>query len=203
MSRTGTREDREKMLCKHLPYEIEMLRFAHKMLQEPHHDKMIANSLIECFCIHARNLIDFFYEDKPDNAKDAVARHFTDRSSYCPFAGKSPKEPGALGRLYAKVNKQITHITYDRTDIDTEKIGPEDRRDLRDLIENEINNFRDHIRTPYTKYAYLYNGDFASNKWPLSPNAPTSSQSVMSGTSYGPPAPPSGNYRYIIGRNQS
>jgi hypothetical protein len=150
MSKTGTLADREEILREHLPYEIEMLRFAHGKLQEPAHDRTMVNCLIECFCVHARNLIDFFDDDKKDNDKDAVARHFVNRVSYQPFAGSSPKHPGGrYGELYAKLNKQITHITYDRTGIgDADKIGDQDRKQIRRLIEKEIDNFRHHPKEP-------------------------------------------------------
>lgn len=43
-----------------LPYELWMLDETFKRLNEPLTDQVIANALIESFCIHARQLIDFF-----------------------------------------------------------------------------------------------------------------------------------------------
>jgi len=77
-----------KNFAKHLPYEIEMLRLIHETLHQPYPGDAMANSLIECFCIRARNLIDFFNDCKPPNSKNSVARHFTD-SAYSPFRSKS------------------------------------------------------------------------------------------------------------------
>jgi len=73
---------------KHLPYEIEMLRLIHETLHQPYPGDAMANSLIECFCIRARNLIDFFNDCKPPNSKNSVARHFID-SANSPFRSKS------------------------------------------------------------------------------------------------------------------
>jgi hypothetical protein len=89
----------------------------------------------ECFCLHARNLINFFWEDKPPNAKDAVARHFTD-ASYNPFGGICPQEK--TRGLYGKLNKQITHITYDRTNDEAEKLGSDDREFLYNRLKRKL-----------------------------------------------------------------
>ncbi len=51
--------------------------------------------------------------------------------------------------FYVKINKQIVHLTYDRTEDPGEKIGPEDREELRALIENEILEFEKWLRPPY------------------------------------------------------
>ena len=105
--------------------------------------------------MHSRaNLINFFNDCEPPNSKNSVARHFTD-SAYSPFGGKSPKQ----NHVYGKLNKQISHLTYDRTDNDDEKIRREDRHYLRNLIEDELDNFRQHIRDPYRKCADGYHGD--------------------------------------------
>jgi hypothetical protein len=201
VSKTGTPADREEILCVHLPYEIEMLRFAYAMLQQPYHGRVMANSLIECFCIHARNLIDFFYEDKKDGHNTVVARQFVDRASYRNVGVKKKKgEP--LYDLYVKLNKQIAHITYDRAGItDADKIGPQDRKDIRDLIEAEIHNFgSSELRIPYTKYADKYQRDLSYNAVSFSPNSPTStSVPAASSTVTFNPSPPAGNYVYLTG----
>jgi len=203
MSKTGTLADREEILGVHLPYEIEMLRFAHSMLQEPSRDRKMANSLIECFCVHARNLIDFFYGDKKDGHNTVVARHFTDRASYRNFDGSFGKNRGPLYDLYVKLNKQITHITYDRTGItDADKIGTQDRKDIRDLLEKEIDNFRDALKSVYTKYADKYHPDFSYHAWPLSSGTVTTTSTpvaLMGGISSNPTSPPAQNYRYLVG----
>jgi hypothetical protein len=89
MSKTGTMADRNKILSEHLLYERNMLHYSYKSLQNPPSEQAAYNVLTECFCLHARNLIDFFWENKPLGAKDAVARHFTD-NSYNPFEGICP-----------------------------------------------------------------------------------------------------------------
>jgi hypothetical protein len=58
--------------------------------------------------------------------------------------------------LYGKLNKQITHITYDRTNDEVEKLGSDDREFLYNMIEEEIENFGKHIREPYTEFRDIY-----------------------------------------------
>ena len=162
----------------------------------------MANSLIECFCIHARNLIDFFYEDKNDGHNTAVARQFVDRASYKNVVVNFWKKGEPLYDLYVKLNKQIAHITYDRAGItDADKIGAQDRKDIRDSIEAEIDNFgNSKLRNPYTKYADKYQRDLSYNAVPFSPNAPacTSVPAVSSTITFNP-SPPAGNYVYLTG----
>jgi hypothetical protein len=148
MSKTGSTEERKKIISIHLLYEIDMLRLSHHILHGgiplPLLSQAVANLAIEGFCLHARNLVDFFADNRPLGSKDAVARHFT-AEGYRPFKGNDVKKNG----LYAKINKQIVHLTYDRTDDSRLKIGPKDREQLRGLIEDEIVEFSKWLRAPY------------------------------------------------------
>lgn len=145
MSKTGTLADRQKIISEHFPYEINMCFGSYEVLKVQQ-TQFVVNLSIEGFCLHARNLIDFFWDDAPANSKDAVARHFTN-TSYLPFDGADPKKDG----LYGKINKQIMHLTYDRTDDPTRKIGAEDRRRIRRLIYDEILRFQVQLRSPYVE----------------------------------------------------
>jgi hypothetical protein len=144
MSKTGGMPERKEIVCVDLPYEIRMLRAIYQRLQCGFDLQTTANLFIEGFALHARNLIDFFWDNKPLKSKNAVARHFTDKC-YSPFNGVDPKTNG----VYGKINKQIAHITYDRTDIDQNKLGIQDRKTLFEMIEGEIENFANHVRAPY------------------------------------------------------
>jgi hypothetical protein len=121
-----------------------MLRDLYQRLQFGFDLQTTANVFIEGFALHARNLIDFFWKNLPPKAKDAVGRHFTDES-YSPFNDVDPTRNDG----YAKINKQISHVTYDRVDKNEDKLGPEDRKMLFDMIESEIQNFTNHVRAPY------------------------------------------------------
>jgi len=136
--------DKDSIICEHLPYEIDMLRYAYQRLQSSPPETPEYNALIECFSVHARNLLDFFWYLKPKKGDHAIARHFVDDPAYNPFDGVDPK-----GRLYGKLNAQIVHLTYNRTDDPAHKIKHEERVCLSRLIEKEIDNFSKHIEAQY------------------------------------------------------
>jgi hypothetical protein len=153
MSKKGTMDKRNEIISVRVPYEIKMMKYTYEQLQSPALNSPADWVLIECFCLHVRNLIDFFWKDEPLNSKNAVARHFTHATDQCysPFAGICPKKG-----IYGKINKQIAHVTYDSTEIEAEKIGPDDRKTLYDLVVKEIHNFRQHIRPRYRAFEHLY-----------------------------------------------
>jgi len=177
MSKTGTTAQRHKILCKHILYEIQMFRYSRKMWRTLPPNQAEVNLLIECFCLHARNLIDFFWKGERPGAKNAVARHFTDNDNYTPFGGICPQKK--TEGLYGKLNKQISHITYDRTDEDAKKLNPDNREFLYKMIEDEIENFRTHIREPYTKYRDLYSEGDESLKLRTTPSSVTSQPYIV------------------------
>ena len=119
--------------------------------------------------------LDFFWDQK--HANYAVARDFTATSSYSPFGGVSPKK----NRLYGKLNEQITHLTYGRTDDPAAKIGPQERAAVKELIEKEIDNFSSHIDAPYQRL-WKPRGEVLPNH-PMIPGTTTIPSTV---TSIGP-----------------
>lgn len=73
--------------------------------------RAIRNAVVESFLLHARVLIDFFYNDNP-HKDDIVASHF-----FSP-AGKwkaiRPKQPAILKQTKKHADKLLAHITYTR-----------------------------------------------------------------------------------------
>ena len=65
------------MLDEHLPYEISMMMAMHDQAQGPL-DQLTGNVVIESFCIHARNLFEFFIKTSNGGEKNnyAFARAF-------------------------------------------------------------------------------------------------------------------------------
>jgi hypothetical protein len=84
---------KDQIITEHLPYEIDMLRYAYNRLQTPLQGQAEINVFIECFCVHARTLLDFFWDKKPKKQNYAVARQFT-VGSYSPFEGCLRRQPG-------------------------------------------------------------------------------------------------------------
>jgi len=143
--------DKAQIFTEDLPYEIKMLRYGYKRLQSGLDGQAEINVFIECFCVHARNLLDFFWPKQPKKKNHAIARQFIkDRRLYTPFGGVDPNTNG----LYGKLCDQIVHLTYDRTDIADDKIGDDDRDYLKRLIEKEIDNFCCHL---HPSYRHLWN----------------------------------------------
>jgi len=121
----------------HIPYEIDMLRETYRMLAAtPPPADAYKNALIEAFCVHARSLVDFFMcrKSKPD---DVIASDFA--SGYTAQLNDTV-EP--LKTIRVKLNKQIFHLTKDRTIIDADKFDPgRDGTVVVNQLEREIECF--------------------------------------------------------------
>ena len=129
MAKPNARE-RDEFFDEHLPYEISMLRFTFLELQQPVAGPL-GNVLIEAFCLHARNLIEFF---KNKDSCDFDPREFT-------AAGHRLHKSFLPGALLMRINEQISHLTANRTVISAEKIGPADRLRMFMAIEGEVTRF--------------------------------------------------------------
>jgi hypothetical protein len=153
----------------HVVYEVNMLRHTFSFLSVRAWSQELANAIIESFCVHARNLIDFFSEksETPGQSNGYVgAKHFCN--------GYQPWTKGAPGNdLIGALNRQISHVTFDRTSKSEEKIGPEQRLELVRLIERELEMFREHLRSPYTE------------KWPFAKENVTATEVKVGNSPYG------------------
>jgi hypothetical protein len=122
-------------------YEVWMLtetynRLATQRIEDQ--DRVLANAMIESFCIHARILIDFF------NGRRGVKAEEVTRKTYKPFSSGQVRH-----ELIFKLNNQIAHITRKRTFVASEKIGPADRKELFDAIVSELQIFMTHLKPEY------------------------------------------------------
>jgi hypothetical protein len=157
----------ELLLQRHLVYEI-------KMLQESYHrcwravtddadnnEKIINNALIEAFCVHARNLIGFFKDEKFMSCCTTNYRAFT----------SMPK--GKIKCIEDRLNMQISHLVYKgknkRSILDMDKVNGKDRYEILEILRSEIIEFKEKLSK---RYAYL------SDSIPVPPhpfNTPVSS----------------------------
>jgi hypothetical protein len=175
--------DKAQIIKTDLPYEIDGLRYAYNRLQSGLEGQAEINVFIECFCVHARNLIDFFWPKQPKQKNHAIARQFMDTKAKRLYTSLQGADPNANG-LYRKICDQIVHLTYDRTDDAERKIGPDDRSYLKQLIEKEIGNFSRHL---HPSYRHLWNrrAEFATyapltRQGPTTTNAPATTSEVSS-----------------------
>jgi hypothetical protein len=119
-------------LSSHLTYEIDMLRATFNLLRSMP-KSVIANAVMESFCIHARNLDEFFMERGKKNRKL--------RASDFAETYKRPKRDPTRDALIDKIHGQIAHLTYSRVSEPEKKIGPVDREAILTFLEADIANF--------------------------------------------------------------
>lgn len=130
----------EELVGEHLAYEIIMLHEMRKALRgEPVPPNMIANAMMESFCLHARNLNEFFLEKS--NRADTLKASCFATSNY-----RRPENPKDRGALFQKINEQISHLTAERTSIPEQKIGPADREEMYGWIYALLDYFGKHVR---------------------------------------------------------
>ena len=129
-----------ELLHVHVRYELDMLFGTFHQLASPVANAVVGNALIESFCLHARQLLDFF-----GNTQGLHASEFTD-SGYIPLANDAL---GIAGATTKKLNTQIAHLTKERVSDGSEKIGPEDRVRLRAAVEKALRHFEGHLRSPF------------------------------------------------------
>lgn len=130
---------KEEILEEHLIYEIWMLLHTDEALKAPL-STVTQNALIESFCIHARQLLDFF-----ENRQGVHAKEFTTDGIY------EAAHLDGLKLQRKKLNTQIAHLTAHRTKDPNRKILEADRILLRDALLREAHHFQSRLQ-----------GDFAT-----------------------------------------
>jgi hypothetical protein len=134
----------DEIANQHLPYEINQLRGTFNQLMQIERavfDErdvsrlIVRNALIESFCVHARSLIDFF-ANRRTKPTDVIAGDFG------AFPASLEPENKPLQFIRTKLNKQIFHLTQDRTIIEAEQFDAQsDGIAVLRLIEPEIERF--------------------------------------------------------------
>jgi addiction module HigA family antidote len=88
----------------HVLYEFEMLIHSTELLSKPHDDKKVINCILESFCIHARNLNEFFSTPSPKDNLLFPRMFFPEWS----FEYKKDRN------LAAQTSNTIAHLTSQR-----------------------------------------------------------------------------------------
>jgi hypothetical protein len=102
-----------------------------------HVDEVIKNALIESFCVHARNLFEFFIEEVPQYTQN-----------YRPFSHVTKSRRKAI---LAKLNVHITHVKFQgRATNDADKISDRDRAEMLNILSDEIKEFKTHLTPQYS-----------------------------------------------------
>ncbi len=126
----------KKMLGHFIPYEAGMMRALNAKLLLGSPTRLDRNADIESFHIHARNLIEFFTDDK-QCAIDP--RAFTTKD-YRIDGNFIPK------RLETKISQQIVHLAHERTDANPDKLSDQERNRTVAAIEKQIKRFEKALR---------------------------------------------------------
>ena len=83
-----------------------------KRLETVQCDRLMNNALLESFCIHARNVLDFLYFSKSRHPDDLSAEDFLVGSG-----GWNGQMPEPLRDIYKAVCKRVAHLTTVRLSI--------------------------------------------------------------------------------------
>jgi hypothetical protein len=141
----------QEVLKKHLPYEIVRLVETYRLLltPEPYRSKLtqeivesVDDALIVGFCTHARNLLEFFFHKRSRDY--AIALDYA-KAEY----QRLDQNRADVKRLFGQLCTQINHLTYKRTDVTREKIGPKERKELVDLIHHEATRLGERLKSQY------------------------------------------------------
>jgi hypothetical protein len=128
----------EQILREHLPYELWMLRETYVTLKSPPADDVLRNALIDAFCIHARQLLEFFDSKQAMHAKDFTGGIYAAAN----LSGLTKSERD-------KLNTQIAHVTAMRTIDPAEKIGHALRAKFLKALEREAQHFEGKLASEF------------------------------------------------------
>jgi hypothetical protein len=101
-------------VARHLAYEISMLEHAGSLLPRlsPNHK----NAYVECFAIHTRNLIEFYFSKPLERYQkdDLAALQFCLESDPWTKTRADLSKDEILNFALKRANKQVSHLTLDR-----------------------------------------------------------------------------------------
>jgi hypothetical protein len=138
----------KEIIRQHLTYEIEMLFATQQRLQQGESDRIVRNALIESFCVHARNLIDFLRGKRSGVTAKAVTH------DYKPFVkGEIDKKCRHM------IEEQITQLGYGRTANPEQQINGHVQIVLARALAEELIEFQRHVRPGYSTPWTITPGD--------------------------------------------
>lgn len=137
-----------EILKTHYVYEIDMLQKTYVYLANGKFalDTVAENALIELFCIHARQLIEFF-------AKKSSANRFRADSYAETNYDRLRADDAPLKTLCMKLHKQIAHLDspQERTSDPREKIGRHERDQLLTILKEQSKDFSEKLKAEYRR----------------------------------------------------
>jgi hypothetical protein len=133
----------KRLLEEHLPYELDMLEWSFAVLhdvrlEEQRKTQAARNAAVECFWTHARNLYEFMTRKRNRTFQGvASAEDFVDGDFW-------PDLP--FNELDKKMNVQVSHLQYERTQELDGKLGGYDMVRFRDAINRAVARFESQLQ---------------------------------------------------------
>ncbi|MCB0282228.1 MAG: hypothetical protein H6627_13085 [Calditrichae bacterium] len=120
MSKRKKRENADlKEALDHIVYELKMLRvLSQTLVIGLFGNSIFTYSMIESFAIHARNLIDFLWPQKPSNDHIIANDFFNNPDKWNEIRIEIPT---ILKKVRIRAHKEIAHISYDRLRVKREE----------------------------------------------------------------------------------
>jgi hypothetical protein len=150
---TPALEQLQSLLNRHVTYELNMLIRTHGILIGIGLEPTVGNALIESFCVHARNLDEFFQSSGVWPRLKASS--FT--TDYKP--GRSLTKA-----LKTRMNQQITHLSLARTHDPEKLINPTEQHQMFLMLVTEAAHFGEHLKPEFQDWKYRINLDLLSGK---------------------------------------
>ena len=103
---------RAKDVEPNVQYEFDMIEWAYERFSGSPKSENERNAYLECFLIHARNLLDFFVKPQNSRTDDVLARHFFENDTQW-----QQKEDGICTFVKKErdtIHKTVAHLTYER-----------------------------------------------------------------------------------------
>lgn len=100
-------------------YEIQMFYSTRDLIptDQIQRNKVLLNTVIQSWAIHARNLLHFFYPIKPRD-DDVLAKHYLPVPVQDTWTGKLPDHQNdEYERIRTRVDKQVVHLTFQRAEV--------------------------------------------------------------------------------------
>ena len=108
---TLTDVQKKEFLAEHFRYEVDMLRYsADKLKQLEGKGGVEMNMVVETFLFHARNLIEFFYNDSKKYPSDARAYDFFEHKEV--WEQTRPPKSNEMDKVITRSGREMAHLTY-------------------------------------------------------------------------------------------
>lgn len=150
-------EQLKQLLDIHVTYELNMLIRTHGLLITTTLQNALSNALIEAFCVHARNLDEFFQSRGKGKWKDSLLPNW--------FAANYTPGPALPDELLTRMNQQINHLSTGRTHGSDKLVNAAERHWMFLMLVTEATNFGKHLKSEFLPWKYHV--DFEQD-WPPS-----------------------------------